>query len=116
MTAAQHKLNNVCAIVDFNKLQLDGSLESIKNLEPLTDKWKAFNWNVIEIDGHDMEQVLAAYDQAAACTDKPSVIVAHTVKGKGVSFMENKAEWHGKAPNKEELELALEEIERRLQP
>lgn len=116
MTAAQHKLNNVCAVVDFNKLQLDGSLESIKNLEPLTDKWKAFNWNVIEIDGHDMEQVLAAYDQAAACTDKPSVIVAHTVKGKGVSFMENKAEWHGKAPNKEELELALEEIERRLQP
>jgi transketolase len=111
MTAAHHKLDNICAIVDYNKIQLDGPVESIKGLDPLTDKWRAFNWHVIEIDGHDIEQVSAAYDEAAGFKGKPSVIIAHTIKGKGVSFMENKAEWHGKAPNSEELKLALAEIE-----
>lgn len=112
MTAAHHKLDNVCAIVDYNKLQLDGSISSIKELHPLMEKWQSFNWNVIEIHGHDMEQVLEAYDKAAACKGKPTVIVAHTIKGKGVSFMEDKAEWHGKAPNTKELELALVEIDK----
>ncbi len=110
MTSAHHKLNNICAIVDYNKVQLDGPISSIKELSPLSDKWKAFNWNVIEIDGHHMKQVLDAYDAAAHCKDKPSVIIAHTIKGKGISFMENKAEWHGKAPNAQELELALAEL------
>lgn len=111
MTAAQHKLDNVCAIVDYNRVQLDGPVSEIKGLDPLPEKWRTFNWNVIEIDGHNIDDVLDAYNKAAETKGKPTVIIANTVKGKGVSFMENKAEWHGKSPNKQELETALAEIE-----
>ncbi|MGE4282094.1 MAG: transketolase [Clostridia bacterium] len=113
MTTAHHKLDNVCAIVDYNRVQLDGTVDAIKGLDPLTDKWKAFNWNVIEIDGHNIEEVLAAYKKAEETKGMPTVIIANTIKGKGVSFMEGISDWHGKAPNKEELEAALAEIESR---
>lgn len=110
MTAPQHKLDNVCAMVDYNRVQLDGPISEIKELHPLTDKWKSFNWNVMEIDGHNIEEVLKAYEEAANTKGKPSVIIARTIKGKGVSFMENKAEWHGKSPNIKEYEAAIAEI------
>ena len=110
MTAAQHKLDNVCAIVDRNRVQLDGTVEEIKDIGDIAAKWHQFGWNVIELDGHDIEQVMAAYRMAARCKGKPTVLVAHTVKGKGVSFMENDYAWHGQAPNEQQLEQALKEI------
>lgn len=112
MTAAQNKLDNVCAIVDYNRVQLDGDLSEIKDLGDLVAKWHDFGWNVIELDGHDMEQVLRAFEMAKAFKGKPSVLIANTVKGKGVSFMENDCNWHGNAPSAEQLEKALEEINR----
>lgn len=111
MSAAHYKLDNVCAMVDYNNLQIDGCCEDVMGIAPLADKWRAFNWHVIEIDGHDMNQVLAAYEEADATKGKPSVIIAKTVKGKGVSFMENVAGWHGTAPNKEQLATALAELQ-----
>lgn len=110
MTAAHYKLDNVCAIVDYNNLQIDGKVEDVKNIAPLAEKWLSFNWHVIEIDGHNLKEILNAYEEAKKTKGKPTVIIAHTTKGKGVSFMENVAGWHGKAPNKEELEKALKEI------
>lgn len=110
MTAAHYKLDNVCALVDYNNLQIDGKVEDVKNIAPLGAKWESFNWHVIEIDGHDLSQVLEACGKARNLKGKPTVIIAHTIKGKGVSFMENAAEWHGKAPNKAELERALRDI------
>ena len=110
MTAAHYKLDNVCAIVDYNELQIDGNVEDVMGLAPLRDKWEAFNWHVIEIDGHDMEQVLAAYEEANQTQEKPTVILAKTIKGKGISFMEDRPEWHGRAPKKKELEKALAEL------
>ncbi len=110
MSAAHYRLDNVCALVDYNGLQIDGDVENVMGLAPLAEKWRAFNWHTVEIDGHDYGQVLAAYDEAAATKGRPTVIVAKTVKGKGVSFMENAAGWHGKAPNAEELQRALDEI------
>jgi transketolase len=113
LSAAHYRTANLCAFVDFNGLQIDGAVRSIKGLDPLVDKFTAFGWNALEIDGHDMEGILSALDRARACTDRPTVVVAHTVKGKGVSFIENKAEWHGKAPNDEELARAVAELERK---
>lgn len=110
MTAAQHKLDNLCAIVDYNHVQLDGTLEEIKALGDLCAKFHAFGWNVIELDGHDMKQVVQAYRMAMVFKGKPTVLIANTVKGKGVSFMENKCDWHGNAPNSDQVKLALEEI------
>jgi transketolase len=110
MYAGAHKLDNVVAIVDVNKQQLDNSTDKILPLEPLADKWRAFNWHVIEIDGHDFEQILKAYHEAAATKGKPTCILAHTIKGKGVSFMENQNEWHGAAPNEDQLAKALAEL------
>ncbi len=110
MTAAQHKLDNVCAIVDYNHVQLDGTTEDIKDLGDLVEKWHAFGWNVIEVDGHDIAAVLKAFNMAAAFKGKPSVLIANTVKGKGVSFMENDSNWHGTAPNADQLKSALEEV------
>jgi transketolase len=110
MTAAHYKLDNVCAIVDYNNLQIDGKVEDVKNIAPLKEKWQSFNWHVIEIDGHDLIQIFQAYEEAKGVKKKPTVIIARTIKGKGVSFMENVAGWHGKAPNKKELEAALKEI------
>lgn len=110
MTSAHYKLDNVCAIVDANNLQIDGFVELVKRLEPIKDKWLAFGWNVIEADGHDMGSILNAYDEAERVKGKPTVVLARTIKGKGVSFMENEAEWHGIAPKPEELDKALREL------
>lgn len=111
MTSAHYRLDNLCAIVDNNGLQIDGACCNVMNIEPITDKWKAFGWNVIDIDGHNIEQIVKAFDEAEAVKGKPTVIVARTVKGKGVSFFEGKAEYHGLAPTREELEKALKELQ-----
>jgi len=110
MFAAYHKIDNVVCIVDYNKIQLDGFVKDIMEVEPLADKWRAFGWHVVELDGHDLDAVNAAYDEAHATKGKPTVLVAHTVKGKGVSFMENNPKFHGVAPTAEELEKALAEL------
>ena len=110
MTAAHYKLDNVCAVVDYNGLQIDGNVENVMGIAPLEDKWRSFNWHVIECDGHDVSQMMAAYEEAKQTKGKPSVIIMKTIKGKGVSFMENVAGWHGKVPNGEELQKALDEI------
>ena len=111
MTAHHHHLEAVCAIIDANQLQQNGLVKEIQDIEPLADKWRAFGWHTIEIDGHDLAQVLKAYDEAATITGKPQAIVARTVKGKGVSFMELNPAWHGVAPKPDELEKALKELE-----
>ncbi len=110
MTGAHHHVDTVCAIVDANQLQQNGPVRDIKNIEPLLEKWRAFGWHAIEIDGHDITQVLRAYAEARTVTGRPTVIIARTVKGKGVSFMELKAEWHGVAPKRDQLEQALLEL------
>ena len=110
MTAAHYTLDNVCAVVDYNGLQIDGDVEKVMGLAPLKQKWESFNWNAIEADGHDLAAMQAAYDTARQTGGKPSVIIMKTIKGKGISFMENVAGWHGKAPNSEELQQALAEI------
>jgi len=111
LTSAHYKLDNVCGVVDYNKFQIDGRIEEVKGLEPLKEKWRAFNWEVLEIDGHNLKEVMDAYDKAATIKGKPTLILAHTVKGKGVSFFENQNRYHGIAPSKEELEKALKELE-----
>jgi len=110
MTAAHYKLDNVVGIIDRNKIQNDGFVADTKNIEPLAGKWESFGWAVKEIDGHNFHEIINALDWADARAGKPKLIIAHTVKGKGVSFMENNPEYHGKAPNEEELKLALKEI------
>lgn len=112
MTAPHYKLDNVCAIVDYNKIQENGPVNDIKNMEPLADKWKSFGWHVLSVNGHSFEELIKALDESDTVKGKPTVIIANTVKGKGVSFMEGQAKWHGKAPNKEQLEEALKELER----
>ena len=111
MMAGHHRLGNLTALVDYNRSQVDGCTDDIVTLEPLADKWRAFNWAVREIDGHDMVQILSALDWARSANGRPAVIIARTVKGKGVSFMENNPRWHGKAPGDEEAALALAELE-----
>jgi transketolase len=111
MTAAHYRLDNLCAIIDLNGLQIDGPVSKVKTIEPVASKWSAFGWNVIAIDGHDMKEILEALDEAEAVKGKPSVILAHTIKGKGVSFFEGKLQYHGIAPTTEELEKALKEME-----
>ena len=110
MTAAHYKLDNLCAFLDSNNLQIDGNVSEIMGVEPLDKKWEAFGWNVIKIDGHDFEQILSALDKARECKDKPTMVIAKTIKGKGVSFMENVCGFHGVAPTLEELERALAEL------
>jgi transketolase len=110
MLASHFKLDNVTMYLDRNKLQLDGPTEKIMSIEPLADKWKAFGWHVQEIDGHNMREIMMATEQAKNTHGKPSVIICHTVKGKGVSFMEGTVHFHGKAPNNDECAKALEEI------
>lgn len=110
MTAAHYRLDNLCAILDRNGLQIDGQVEEVMSIEPIVDKWRAFGWDVLEIDGHDMNQILLAFDKAEGTKGKPTMVVAHTIKGKGVSFFEGKVEYHGIAPTKEELERALAEL------
>jgi len=111
MAAAQYKLDNLTVIVDYNRFQLDGPVQEIMDVTPLADKWRSFGWHVVEIDGHDLAAILAALADAKTVRGRPGVIVAHTVKGKGVSFMENDNEFHGKAPTTEQAELALKELQ-----
>ncbi len=106
----KYKLSNLTQIVDRNNIQIDGFTEDVMPLEPLADKYKAFNWHVLEIDGHNFQEIIDACQKAKEELNKPTVIIAKTIPGKGVSFMENKFEWHGKPPNKEEAEKALEEL------
>lgn len=110
MLAGKEKLRNLIAIVDRNNIQIDGFTENIMPLEPLRAKWEAFNWHVQEIDGHNFKEIVGAVDQAKAIFEKPSVIIAHTIPGKGVAEFERKFEWHGKPPNKEEAAMALAEL------
>ncbi|MBI2328335.1 MAG: transketolase [Chloroflexi bacterium] len=111
MAAAHFKLDNLVAIVDNNGLQIDGWNRDIMNLEPFSQKWQAFGWHVIEGDGHDLAQLIDAFNQAKSVKGQPTVIIAHTIKGKGVSFMENNVGFHGKAPTAAEVEMALKELE-----
>jgi transketolase len=111
MSAGHYHLDNLCGVVDQNRLQIDGNVENVMNIEPLVEKWEAFNWNVIRADGHDVIAIEEAFKKAEAFKGKPSVIIAETVKGKGVSFMENKCNWHGATPNKEQLACAICELE-----
>jgi transketolase len=110
MFGAFHKIDNLAAIVDYNKIQLDGWVKDIMDLEPLTEKWKSFGWHVVSLDGHDIPAVRAAFAEAEATKGKPTVLIAHTIKGKGVSFMENNPKFHGTAPTREELAVALKEL------
>ncbi|MBN1447384.1 MAG: transketolase [Bacteroidetes bacterium] len=111
LSAAKFRLDNLIVILDYNKGQIDGPTNEIMNLEPLADKIRSFNWEVQEIDGHDMQAIDAALEQARQRGGRPHFIIAHTVKGKGVSFMEHPTEWHGKAPDGEQAAAALKELE-----
>ena len=111
MFAGKNKLNNLTAIIDRNNIQIDGFVENIMPLEPLKAKYEAFNWHALEVDGHNIEEIIDACNEAKAIHEKPTVIIAHTIPGKGVSFMENKFEWHGKPPNQEEAKVALQELQ-----
>jgi transketolase len=110
MFGSYHKVDNVVAIVDYNGIQLDGFVKDILDVAPLADKWRGFGWHTLEVDGHDIGALQAAFAEAASVKGKPTAVVAHTVKGKGVSFMENNPKFHGVAPTKEEMEKALEEL------
>lgn len=110
MAASHYKLNNLVAIIDRNRLQIDGNTEEVMAVEPFVEKWKAFGWMTLEINGHDFGEILPAF-QIIPYISKPLAIIANTVKGKGVSFMENNVDWHGKAPKGEEFEMAIKELE-----
>ncbi len=111
MTASHYKLDNLTAILDYNGLQIDGPVNQIKSVEPVAEKWRAFGWEVKEIDGHDLRQIIEALDWADQVKGKPSFIIAKTTKGKGVSFMEGKVKFHGVPPSEDEMEQALRELE-----
>ena len=110
MTSSHYKLDNLCGIIDNNGLQIDGHCCDVMYIEPIVNKWEAFGWHVMDIDGHDMGAIVDALDRAEELKGKPTMIVARTVKGKGVSFFEGKVEYHGLAPSREELEMALTEL------
>ena len=110
MTASHYKLDNLCVIVDNNNLQIDGTVKDVMSPYPIDSKFKSFGFNVINIDGHNIEEIIRAFDMAKTVKGKPTAIIAKTIKGKGVSFMENQVGWHGKAPNDEEYEIALKDL------
>ena len=110
MTSNKYALDNLCVILDYNKLQIDGSVQNVKNLDCLQSKWESFGFNVITCNGNDIEMLINSFEQAKQTKGMPSIIIADTVKGKGVSFMENKVEWHGKAPSEEEYNKAMNEL------
>ncbi len=127
MSSAHFRLNNLCIMIDYNRLQIDGSTEEIMEVEPLDKKFEAFNWNVININGHDLKEIYEAFKKFNLLSaghkvpendnldpSRPTAIIARTVKGKGISYMENVAGWHGKAPNKEEYDLAIKELDEQL--
>ena len=111
MAAAHFKLDNIVAIIDRNRQQIDGWTYQVMDTEPLAEKWLSFGWHTIEVNGHDLAQIIAALDEAKQIKGKPTAIIAHTTKGKGVSFMEDNLDFHGKAPTPEEAERALKELE-----
>jgi len=111
MACAHFKRDNICAILDYNGFQIDGKTADVMSLEPIADKWRSFGWHTVEINGHNMKQILAAYDEAASTRGKPTIIIARTIKGKGISFMENVCDFHGRSPTKEETDRALNELE-----
>ncbi len=110
MAGAHYQLDNLTAIMDFNGLQIDGCTDEVMCINPIADKWESFRWHVIVIDGHNYEEIVKALDEAEETKGKPTMIIAKTIKGKGVSFMENQVGWHGNAPKKDEAEKALEEL------
>jgi transketolase len=110
MSASHYKLDNLCVIVDNNNLQIDGTVDEVMNPYSIVEKFKSFGFNTIEIDGHDFKQIIEAFENAKNTKDKPTAIVAKTIKGKGVSYMENQASWHGKAPNEQEFAQAMQEL------
>lgn len=112
MFAGHRKLDNLCVIVDNNNLQIDGTVEDVCSPYPIDEKFKAFNFHVININGNDFDEIDRAFVEAKSHKGEPTAIIAHTIKGKGVSFMEDKAGWHGKAPNEEEYKIAMEELEK----
>jgi len=114
MTASHYSLDSLCAIIDYNKLQIDGLCCDTMKMNSMHKQWESFGWHVIEADGHDIEAMMDAYDEAEKIKGKPTVILAHTIKGKGISFIEGKAKWHGIAPKKDELEKALAELDEEL--
>ena len=110
MAAAHYKLDNLCAILDYNHLQIDGNIEDVISPEPFMSKFISFGWNVLDVNGHDCDELRNAFNQAKQIKDKPTIIIAHTIKGKGVSFMENNYAWHGAAPNDEQYKQAMKEL------
>lgn len=110
MSASHYKLDNLCVIVDNNNLQIDGEVDKVKNIYPIDEKFRNFGFEVLKIDGHNIKEIIEAFGLARKTKGKPTVIIANTVKGKGVSFMENQAGWHGKAPNEEQYNQAMEEL------
>lgn len=113
MTSSHYKLDNICVIVDNNNLQIDGKVNEVMSIYPLDEKFKSFGFEVITIDGHNMEEIIRAFNKAKEIKGKPTVIIAKTIKGKGVSYMENVASWHGKAPKEDEYKQALEELNKK---
>lgn len=111
MTASHYKLDNVTAILDYNGLQIDGPVKDVMNINPISNKWRAFGWYVIEINGHDFKEIFDSFEKIKKLKSKPGIIIAHTTKGKGVSFMENVVDFHGKAPTKRQMIQALKELE-----
>lgn len=109
--AGKNRLNNLTVIVDRNNIQIDGFTEDVMPMEPLIDKYRAFGWHVLEVNGHNIMQIIEAFEEATTIYEKPTIVIGHTIPGKGVDFMEFKPEWHGKPPNKKEAERALEELE-----
>lgn len=112
MTASKYHLDNLCVILDYNHLQIDGTIEEVKGLDNIEGKWKSFGFHTIMVDGHKIEQLIDGFETAKITKGKPTIIIAKTIKGKGVSFMENKAEWHGKAPSEEEYKKAMKEVQK----
>ena len=112
MTSAHYKLDNLCVIVDNNNLQIDGKVSDVMSIYPIDEKFRSFGFEVFNIDGHDMNQIIGALNKAKTVKGKPTAIIAKTVKGKGVSFMENVADWHGKAPKEEEYNMAMDELKK----
>ena len=110
MTSSHYKLDNLCLVIDNNNLQIDGKVNEVMSIYPLDEKFKSFGFEVITIDGHNIQKIIQALEKAKTIKGKPTVIIAKTIKGKGISFMENVADWHGKAPKEEEYNIAIEEL------
>ena len=110
MCAAHYKVTNLITILDYNRIQLMGKIADIMEISPVKEKWVSFGWNTIEIDGHDIGEIISSIEEAKKFKNKPTIIIAHTIKGKGVSYMEGKSEWHGKFPCEEELKIAIREL------